>query len=204
MIDMESIHQHYEKFAAGHGLTPRASAWGTDEQRNRRRYQAMVRNIAFEEGPVSILDVGSGHGEIINYLPPTEFEYTGIDIVEASVAKGRAACGGRHEFICGDFMEHEFGRSFDYVLVNGAFNYKSDNSILEMDRLLYAAIFKMFSLCRRKLIINLISNKVNFFSEAMYYKSPVEMLSWCLDNLTTKVDLDHSSVSYEYIITLGK
>jgi SAM-dependent methyltransferase len=204
MIDLNLLVQHYEKCANEHGLTPQAVAWGNDEERNRHRYQAVVRQISFAEGPISILDVGSGYGEIIKYLPPGEFEYTGIDLVGASITKGREIYRDQHEFIHGDIMVQDFDRSFDYVLCTGTFHYKGDNSSLEMDRLLYATILKMFSLCRRKVVLNLISNKVNFVSGMMYYKSPVEILSWCLDNLTTKVDLDHSSIAYEYIIALSK
>lgn len=202
-IDMTEVFQHYADHAEKYGASSMGVAFGSNQERMAARYGATVSKMDFSKGRVTILDVGSGYGELIRYMPNDDFDYVGIDVTESSIMNGRRLFA-RHTFIHGDFMTHEFEEAFDYVLCSGMFNVKKDISNLEMFKYMCGVILKMYGLCRRAVIFNLISTQVNFFSEKMYYKSPVEMLAWCFDNIGSKVDLDHSSVEYEYFITLKK
>ena len=61
----------------------------------------------------------------------------------------------------------------------------------------------MFRICNRGIAFNIMTTKVNYFSNNLYYKSPIEALSFCLNEITTKVKLDHNYL-YEYTLYLYK
>ncbi|MDR0571642.1 MAG: class I SAM-dependent methyltransferase, partial [Rickettsiales bacterium] len=112
MLNIDTIRNHYKTLSERYEQEPLAVSWGNDNERNQLRYQTVVSKILFKEEPVSILDVGSGHGEILKYFPSDNFSYTGIDFVDNSIYKGQAAHDYKHEFIHGDFETYEFNKSF--------------------------------------------------------------------------------------------
>jgi len=65
-------------------------------------------------------------------------------------------------------------------------------------------IHRMFELSNIGVCFNVMSNQVNYFSPNLYYKSPSEMLCYCLSEITSKVKVDHSYGLYEYTVYLYK
>ncbi len=65
-------------------------------------------------------------------------------------------------------------------------------------------ITKMFSLSKVGVAFNLMSSYSNFYSNNLYYKSPLELLPWILENISKKITLNHYYVDYEYLIYIAK
>lgn len=88
-----------------------------------------------------ILDIGCGPGDILDYLPDTD--YTGLDISPEYISAARQRYGLRGRFCCGDVglttIEGEQG-SFDLVLAVGVIHHLDD-----------AQAAKLFTLARRAL-----------------------------------------------------
>ena len=193
------LKDHYEKTFSQFGATSRGVDWGKDDDLL-LRYGKMLSVVEQRsDASVSILDVGCGYGGLLEYALERNIylDYTGIDVAENMIdhAKSHHRTG---VFYLGDVLRHSFDRKFDYVICNGILTQKLATSIKEMDQFSNVLIRRMFELCNFGIAFNLMSNKVNFMADNLYYRSPVEMLSFCLDNLSSKVRIDHSYPLFEY------
>ena len=195
------LKEHYEKAFSEFGASSRGVDWGKDEDLL-LRYDNMLSVARQEAGAsVSMLDVGCGYGGLLDHAMARdiEIEYTGIDVAENMIAHAKT----HHEtgtFYLGDVLHHPFDLRFDYVVCNGILTQKLDATTREMDQFANSLIGRMFELCNNGIAFNIMSDKVNFMAENLYYRSPVEMLSFCLDNLSSKVKVDHAYPLFEYTV----
>lgn len=212
MSSIQAIMQeHYSATFEKHGCTLQGVDWGDNVERGEIRYTKILELI--DSSPFSILDVGCGYGELLNRIElsgsgssNTEphfaklVSYTGIDLVQPMI-DAAAAKYPKHTFIWGDFLSHEFtGTRFDYVACNGIFTQKLTAGIMDMDAASRAMIRKMFDLCDKGIVFNMMSSNVNFMAPNLFYKSPVETLAWVSSELSPHVRLDQSYRMFEYMV----
>jgi hypothetical protein len=50
---------------------------------------------------------------------------------------------------------------------------------------------KMFELCRHGVAFNMMSTRVNFMVDNLYYQNPADLLAWLLAEVSPRVRLDH-------------
>lgn len=91
---------------------------------------------------------------------------------------------------------------FDYVVCNGILTQKLDSSIFEMDKYAKKIVKKMYELCEIGIAFNLMTTHVNYFASNLFYRNPIELLAWCMTEITPKVRLDHAYPLFEYTIYL--
>ena len=206
---MESISKrfkdHYESKFAEFGASPLGVDWGKEEELL-LRYRKMLSVMRPQaDTTASMLDVGCGYGGLFDYalVHGVGVDYTGIDVAANMIehAKEHHQDGVFHS---GDVLHYPFDRRFDYVVCNGILTQKLETKIREMDHFCNALVRRMFDLCDIGLAFNIMSNKVNFVAENLYYRSPVEMLSFCLDNFSSKVRIDHAYPLFEYTVYVYK
>lgn len=151
----------------------------------------------------SLLDVGCGYGGLYQYAVSKniELDYTGIDVAGNMIEWATAHITSAR-FIHGDILEHTFDGIFDYVVCNGILTQKLETPGLQMDQFAAELIRRMFSLCRTGIVFNVMTTKVNYYSNNLYYRNPAELLSWCLSEVTPHIKLDHSYPLYEYTVYL--
>jgi len=200
----KALAEHYaEKFSA-HGATSEGVDWGPDEAKAFLRYEKMLAVVNFgREKHATLLDVGCGYGGLRQYAiqKNLDLDYTGIDVAENMIEwANKNLSDGR--FIHGDILDYKFNREFDYVVCNGILTQKLEATGLEMDRFASRLIRRMFSLCKLGVAFNVMTTKVNYFSNNLYYRNPAEMFAWCLSEITSHVKLDHSYPLYEYTVYL--
>lgn len=201
----QKLHEHYSKTFELNGANSRGVDWGDDEQKLLVRYKKM--SALFLENTIkndfSLLDVGCGFGGLLEYLLShgVELDYIGVDIVEGMVEYAKLKQPSA-KFICADILDFDLTRKFDFVICNGILTQKLDVPGLQMDRFAQKLIKKMFDLCEKGIAFNVMSTKVNFFSNNLYYRNPAELLSWCMSEITPYVKLDHSYPLYEYTLYL--
>lgn len=200
----ESLREHYKKTFQKHGATVKGVDWGESEANLHLRYDKMLAVI--EKGSAekpSVLDVGCGYGGLLDYMikKGINLQYTGIDVEENMVIWAQNA-HPEATFIRGDILEVRIDKQFDYVVCNGILTQKLDVQGLVMDEYAGKLIRTMFALCSKGLAFNVMTTKVNFFSNNLYYRNPAELLSWCLTEITTHIKLDHAYHLYEYTVYL--
>jgi 2-polyprenyl-3-methyl-5-hydroxy-6-metoxy-1,4-benzoquinol methylase len=199
----ETLRQHYSEKFALHGASSQGVDWGANEANVLLRYQKMLEVIKHPEGRPSLLDVGCGYGGLLSYAndKKIELDYTGIDVAENMIEWARANQAGGI-FTVGDVMHHEFEGQFDYVVCNGILTQKLDTTNLAMDQFAAQLIKRMFSLCKVGIVFNVMTTKVNYFSNNLYYRNPAELFSWCLSEISSHIRLDHSYPLFEYTLQI--
>lgn len=170
------------------------------------RYEKMMAVAEYKkEAHASILDVGCGYGGLYDYMISRgyDFQYTGIDLCKNMIEYAKENGKAEAEFICGDFLEHEFNKKYSYVVCNGVLTCKFCASIMEMDEYARRVIDKMFSLCEVGIVFNVMKSQIDFMKDDLYYKSPLELLGYCMTMTDTFV-LDSSYPLYEYMVYIYK
>jgi SAM-dependent methyltransferase len=155
------------------------------------------------QGSASLLDVGCGYGGLLQYAKDRgiELAYTGVEVVESMLAEAQVKHADA-TFLHGDVLELEGERRFDYVVCNGILTQKLDVPGLLMDDFAARLIRQLFALCRTGIAFNIMTTKVNFFSNNLYYRNPSELLAWCMSEISPHVKLDHSYPLFEYTVYL--
>lgn len=203
----KNLKSHYEKCFNKFGATNEGVDWGQDISKMFLRYDKMKELFTNDKSEnISILDVGCGYGGFYSYLKENtnkEVTYSGIDLVEDMILWAKNNINTANEFICDDFINYNFEKKYDYIICNGILTQKLEASNKEMDLYASKIIKKMFEICNKGIAFNIMTTKVNYFSNNLYYKSPVEMLSFCLNELSDTVKIDHSYL-YEYTLYVYK
>lgn len=196
------LRDHYENTFELHGPVAKGVDWGAEEDvvlRYEKMLEVIQRDASSVDAGCSILDVGCGYGGLLEHVKRSglSINYTGIDLCENMITHARQ----RHDdnaFIIGDILTYDISCSFDYVVCSGVLTQKLTASIQEMDRFANRMICRMFELCRRGIAFNIMSTKVNFMVSNLYYRHPVDMLAYCLSQVTDNVIVDHAYRLYEY------
>lgn len=202
----ERFVDYYRARFREHGATPAGLDWGPHQADLDLRYRNMLAVIADEDrgrNPVSLLDVGCGFGGLLAYAKSKDLKlrYTGVDIVAESLDHARSV-HPEAEFRCGDVFALDFPERFDYVVCNGILTARFGATIREMDAYAKRLVRRMFSLAARGTAVNFMTSKVNYTEDKLYYANPIEMIAFCLSELTTKLRLDHAYPLYEYTVYL--
>lgn len=200
-----ALKQHYSETFATHGATARGVDWGRDADVKLRydKMLAVIDPVATSsnggKSRVSLLDVGCGYGGLYEHARAhgVDLDYTGIDVVPEMIehAKHRSPSA---QFACKDVFDDTLLDQYDYVVCNGILTQKLATTIREMDAYAQEMVKRLFELCRCGAVFNLMTNKVNFTVDNLYYRSPVETLAFCFAEVTTRVRLDHSYPLYDY------
>ena len=106
------------------------------------RYALMLGLVREHHKPVTILDLGCGLGHLLDFIEShadyRHLRYVGLDISARYLAAARAR-HPQHEFILMDVLGgDEELPIFDYVVLNGVFNYRGPIDRTEMMRVLGA------------------------------------------------------------------
>ena len=135
-----------------------------------------------------MLDLGCGLGDLYPFLLERfgHVIYTGMDIVPELVSAARQRYPGAC-FLCSDLSSDDIDETFDYVLVSGIFN----NAIPNCTDFLKEMIATAFQHCSLGLGFNFISSYVNYHDTGMAYHNPVDILDFCLKNLSRKITMSH-------------
>lgn len=199
----EALGRHYAEKFSQHGPSSEGVDWGPDEAKAALRYEKMLGVVAGVAGRPSLLDVGCGYGGLLGYAAGrgVGLDYTGIDVAR-NMVEWAAANSPAGRFLHGDVLEHEFGAKFDYVVCNGILTQKLEVSGLQMDRFAARLVRRMFDLCEVGVAFNVMTTKVNYYSNNLYYRNPAELLAWCMSEVSAHVRLDHSYPLYEYTVYL--
>lgn len=165
----------------------------------------MIEVIEDDSIKFSLLDVGCGYAGFYEYvsLKKMNIEYTGIDVCSNMIKYASDKFGSSIKLISGDFLKYKFNRKFDYAICNGILTQKLEANISEMNEYAKDIILSMWNICNKGIAFNIMTSQVDFMKESLYYKSPLEMLAFCMQ-FTNKFRLNQSYGLYEYTVYIYK
>jgi SAM-dependent methyltransferase len=150
----------------------------------------------------TVLDVGSGLGDLYAFLKPFNVKYTGIELSE-EMAEASKKKYQEIQVIHDNFFSHDFSDTFQIVLCSGAFNIRYPYH----DEYVKRAIRKMWNVCSEAVAFNLPSalyEDAKFsppFEEGMEiaYMNPEEILKFC-KTLCPQATLRHDYLPHDFTI----
>jgi len=165
-----------------------------------QRYALMLDLVREAQHPVTLLDFGCGLGHLRDFLNCrglAHIEYSGLDISPAYLQAARA----RHPdvaFFDVDVLESDEGLpDFDYVVLNGVFNYRGpidQQRMLEYWQQLTSAAFRH---CRRGMAFNVMSTVVDWERDDLFHLPFDTMARW-ISTLSRHFTIRHDYGAYEY------
>ena len=183
--DLKENRVYYKRLLDENADSRHSSSWGGNQD---ARYGALIpRELC---GESTILEVGCGTGGYLKYLMNHDLVknggYCGIDILE-KMQEINQELYPEYRFLTMDLLTQELHTQYDIVAMCGVFNIATPNSDEYMKALLKAG----FKYCKKVMCFNFLSTYVNFTDEVLAYHDPSEMLRFCIENLSTKVELYH-------------
>ena len=172
--DQAQIVDRYSNRFKQFGYSPKTLGW--DKGKQDIRFTILTSQYNFKDK--TILDIGCGFGDFNNILQKKvgdNYRYVGIDIVPVLIEKAKTLYNGNNiQFICDDFLSHNFNEGFDYIIASGIFNFKlsigSNYSFIEN------IIKKSFKLCYDGFAFDFLSDKVDYKYEKTFHSSPEKIL----------------------------
>ena len=194
-----ALKDYYERTFELYGATAKGVDWG-DESELLVRYDKMLavlqKDFAVLPAQVSMLDVGCGWGGLLRRARSLRvpLRYSGIDVVGGMIEHGREEFPDA-EFIHGDIFELTGEGSYDFVVCNAILTQKLSATIPEMEKFAKRLVRKMYELCRHGVAFNMMSTRVNFMVDNLYYQNPADLLAWLLAEVSPRVRIDHGHSS---------
>ena len=147
-----------------------------------------------------LLDVGCGFGDFLQFLCERGIrpEYTGLDICEPMVSRGRERfTGSGARFVAADVLEHEPSDPYDYVVASGIFGLDSPG----VRERIAPTLERMNAWATEGCAANFLSSRSPVQAEARVYVDPCEALEIAFA-LTPAVRLDHSYLPNDFTLYL--
>lgn len=114
---MNEVAKHYDNLIY-EGQDPVHDPKPLKEYMNKWDGQLFIDKMQLDKTK-AVLEIGVGTGRIAVNVAPKCKEFTGIDISEKTIAQAKKNIKGslfrKPELICADFLEYNFGKTFDVV-----------------------------------------------------------------------------------------
>lgn len=197
--------EHYEECLDQYGDGPRAVDW-RDLVGQELRFKVLTEIMPLEG--LSVLDVGCGLGHLYQYLRESglKIQYVGLDLSAKMITNARRRFS-EVRFIAADLLSDAApglaAESFDVLIANGLFLVKMDTPVKVWEEFVRSMIVKMWETCTRGISFNLLSTKVDFQAQQLYYCAPDEILRFALE-LSRYVVIRHDYPLYEYSVYIYK
>jgi SAM-dependent methyltransferase len=173
-LDRDNTVKRYTERYQKHGYSPETLGW--KKGRQHIRFDILTSQYDFRNKKV--FDIGCGFGDLNLTLERKfgkSYQYVGVDLVEDLVAEARKQYPmGHASFLCGDFLDLDLGKDFDYAIASGVFNHQLDS--VENYTLIEASIARSLEICRDGLAFDFLSDKVDYRLDHTFHSSPEKIL----------------------------
>lgn len=181
-----------------------SSALGWTRPNVEIRLKALINCIPFDISRMNVLDVGCGLGDLYLLLKGFDVTYTGIDINQKLIDHCTNLMYGCN-FICADI--HEYSSLYDeyqqpnIVFLSGLFNHRREDK--QERQFLERTIRKAFEMSTHGIVFNVLTDKVDYFTEHNFNHSPNEIINLAY-SLSNCVILDNTVLKYELTVGIFK
>ena len=191
-----------EQDLATYGDSFRGNGYTKSAQEAADRYALMLDVVRERDTPQSVLDLGCGLAHMLDFIARSSgyehIRYTGLDISAKylSAAKARQP---QQDFLLMDVLAgDEKLPMFDYVVLNGVFNYRGQLGQERMVEYWKRLISVAYRHCRRGIAFNVMSTLVDWERDDLFHL-PIETMSrFVWENLSRHFAVRHDYQAYEY------
>jgi SAM-dependent methyltransferase len=187
----ETIKRYNERLSK-YGPSPKTLGWLKGRQGTRFSVLTSIGNM----NNASVLDVGSGFGDLYGFLKYKKyrFSYLGLELNSnlIDVGKRRYPNAKFSEF---NIDVDKLKGKFDWVIISGLFNYKRANKYQFIEETLN----KVFQICKKGVSADFMSSYVDFKNKEANYSSPEKVFRIC-KKITRRVVIRHDYMPFEFCI----
>ena len=196
------VAKYYAARYRAFGDSARGMDW-KDEASQSLRFEVLARHVDWSREP-SVLDVGCGNGELLAFCRARDLpvRYLGIDVCEDMVLACQRRFGSDAAALASPADLGRLGWSFDYVLASGTFNVKQDADEAVWARYFRQSMVQMFAACRTATVFNVMSSRVDYRYDHLYYLDPGEVPALADLCDTRRFTVDHSYPLFEMTVAL--
>ena len=136
-----------------------------------------------------ILDFGCGTGYLYEFLKKKykfQGKYTGYDISSEMIKLAKKKYTNAR-FEKKDIFQKSINEKFDYIIINGTFNYKFNNNFNWIKKTL-KILFKKTNIA---IAFNNLSSYVDYKDKILYYENPERIFKFCKSELSPFVTIRH-------------
>jgi len=189
-----SILNHYNTLFKKYGQNAKGLGWLNGRQSIRF---GIIKEIG-DLNNSTILDVGCGFGDFYTYLKfrKIKCKYSGIDINEDFIKIAKKINPDGH-FMKKDIQKETNVKKHDWVVASGITNHGVKYSHLK------DMLKTMFAISKKGVMIDFISNYVDYKEREIFYTSPEKIFKFA-KTLTQRVTLRHDYMPYEFSLYLYK
>jgi SAM-dependent methyltransferase len=191
-----------EQDLAAHGDSHLGVGYTRTAAAARAQYRLMLEIIREDSEIISILDFGCGLAHLLDYIGSrpelAHLRYTGLDLSQKYIAAARKRHPAVH-FLHMNVLEDDAALAdFDYIILNGLFNYRGAIPRAQMTTYWQKLIGVAFRHCRRGIAFNVMSKLVDWERDDLFYLPFDEMAGFVARNLSRHFIVRHDYPSYEY------
>lgn len=191
----------YEKLFNENGPSVNAVASGDQAYKN-LRYKKLV-NLFTDDVDFSVHDVGFGLGHFWEYmkseLSGRRILYSGSEVTEQFVDYCKENYPDM-DFRLRDLADGPFEDNYDYLVFGGTFYHLAGAPAKEFQKYVFSLIENAFSMSRRGVSFNLITEYVDYRRDDLFYCSIPELLKFLNSRLSRFFTIHHDYPLYEYTV----
>jgi len=198
------ISEACEEDLVNYGDSFRGAGYTKSAAEAEQRYDVMLGVVRESDEPLTLLDFGCGLAHLLDHLNRDpryrHVQYTGLDLSPKylQAAKIRRPEGA---FVLLDVLQSDEDLpEFDYVIMNGVFNFRgqvTEDSMLDYWQRLVSVMFKH---CRRGLAFNVMSTLVDWQRDDLFHLSFDTMAGYVGRTLSRHFIIRHDYGAYEYTV----
>jgi SAM-dependent methyltransferase len=191
-----------EEDLAAFGDTFRGVGYTKSPEEAAERYALMLDVIREPDAPLTILDLGCGLAHLLEFMESRpayrHLQYVGLDISPRYLAAARAKHPSR-DFILMDVLANDDALPvFDYVILNGLFNYRGRIDYGEMMAYWEQLTTVAYRHCRRGMAFNVMSTLVDWQRDDLFHLPLDAMAAFVWKNLSRHFVVRHDYRAFEY------
>ena len=197
--EKDSLLSLYEDRLEKYGHSYKTVGWGSRESQE-LRFNILFRNVDIENK--SILDLGCGLGDVIDYLNNagvSNYQYIGVDISDKLIDQAKRRHKGENiKFIVKNIIDDELPKA-DVVIASGMLTFNIEYNRVNIESIMK----KIFQSSRELCAINFLSSYVDFELEKNLHFSPEKIFSYA-KNISNFVSIYHDYPLYEFTVQLRR
>ena len=193
---------HYERQLKKHGPTARGMDW-KDSDSQRLRFEVLTEGLDLAGSTVH--EVGAGAGHFYDFLLDRvgEVVYSGSDL-SAEMIEAAKQRHPRANFEQRDVLDEAVAERYDFVFCSGLFHVSLGCPDSDWQQFVEAAVSRMYEMCNVAIGFNMMSDRVDYRSDGLYYSDPDEMRLFCHQRFGAEVGLRQDYPLYEYTVHVSK
>jgi SAM-dependent methyltransferase len=177
---------------------------GWSRNKNKVRFEALIKEWHSEISESAICDFGCGFGDFFGFLTNEKkiklTDYTGIDINENLINIGRELYPEAN-FWVGDIVQENYSKTFDFIFSSGVFNHKLSHG--DEYHFIDETLQKINQLSRKGFAINFLSDKVDYRHEHTFHSNPGKILD-IVYQFSNHILLRNDYMPFEFTVYVRK